>query len=189
MKARDNPFGSRRIERLEFRFPAGDGWPGLLGRLENAGWRGAIVGPHGTGKTTLLEQLAPHLVARGFRPRLLTLRAHSAAADKQTVLTAATLRAPDFLLLDGAEQLSPREWTSLAQAARAAAGCVITLHRAARLPTVLETAASPALLEELTRQLCGSSQGDVQPVFAHHGGNIRDCLRNLYDRWAEGRLG
>ncbi len=184
MKARDNPFGSRQIERLGFRFPTGDGWPGLLDRLEKAGWRGAIVGPHGTGKTTLLEQLTPHLVARGFRPRLLTLRAKSVAGDKQTVLAAAALRAPDFLLLDGAEQLSAREWTTLDRAMHAAAGCVITLHRPARLPAVLETTSSPALLEDLTRELSGSCEANAHRLFTQHEGNIRDCLRELYDRWA-----
>lgn len=184
MKARENPFGSRLIERLKFRFPTGDGWPDLLDRLERVGWRGAVVGPHGTGKTTLLEQLMPHLAGRGFRPRLLTLRAKSMAADKQTVLTAAALRAPDFLLLDGAEQLSPREWPALDRAVHAAAGCVITLHCPARLHTVLETKTSPPLLEELTRELCSLPHGDMQPLFSRHGGNIRDCFRELYDRWA-----
>jgi hypothetical protein len=186
VRARDNPFGARRIERLPFRFPAGDDWPALLSRLEAHAWRGAIVGPHGTGKTTVLEQLLPHLTARGFRPHLLTLRAESTAADKQTLLTAAALHAPDFLLLDGAEQLSPRQWQSLEHSTRTAAGCVITMHHTARLPTVLETTSSPTLLDDLTHELSAAPlhPGESNRLFQRHAGNLRDCLRELYDRWA-----
>lgn len=186
MKARDNPFAAERIEVLAFRFPSGDSWPALLARLEANEWRGAIVGPHGAGKTTLLEQLARHLAARGFRPRLLTLRAESTAADKQTLLAASALSAPDFLLLDGAEQLTTRQWLTLHVAAQHAAGCVITQHRAGRLPTVLATETSPALLDDLTHELCGAwlPEGEARRLFLRHHGNVRECLRELYDRWS-----
>lgn len=186
MKARDNPFAVQHIERIPFRFPAGDTWEALLGRLEAVAWCGAIVGAHGTGKTTLLEQLAPQLTARGFRPHLLTLRAESTSADKQTLLAAAALRAPDFILLDGAEQLTPRQWLAFQNTTHAAAGCVITLHREGRLPTVLQSEPSPALLDDLTHELCGAwlPEREARRLFVRHRGNLRECLRELYDRWA-----
>jgi hypothetical protein len=185
MKARDNPFRAQCIDRLGFRFPPGDGWPALLARLEANTWRGAIVGPHGTGKTTLLEQLASQLTARGFSPRLLSLRAESAAADRQMLL-AADLRTPEFLLLDGAEQLTTRQWLSLHAASQKAAGCVITQHRTGRLPTMLQPEPSPALLDELAHELCAAwlPEGESRRLFLRHHGNIRECLRELYDRWA-----
>jgi hypothetical protein len=186
VKAKDNPFAAQRIERLAFRFPDDDDWDALLARLESAAWRGAIVGPHGAGKTTVLEQLAPRLAARGFNPKLLTLRAESTSADKQMLAAATSARAPDFLLLDGAEQLTTRQWLTFQNWMRTAAGCVITLHRESRLPTVLQVDSSPALLDELTHELCGAwlPEGEARRLFIRHHGNLRECLRELYDRWA-----
>lgn len=186
MKARDNPFAAQRIERLAFRLPSGDGWDAFLARLEANAWRGAIVGPHGAGKTTLLEQLAPHLAARGFDAHVLTLRAESTTADKQTLLAASALRSPAFLLLDGAEQLTTRQWLTLHSATQGAAGCLITQHRVGRLPTVLQIEPSPDLLEDLTYELTSAwlPEGEARRLFLRHQGNIRECLRELYDRWA-----
>jgi hypothetical protein len=182
LKARDNPFAVGRVERLAFRFPSGDGWESLLARLEANAWRGAIIGPHGAGKTTLLEQLALHLAARGVQPRLHTLRAESTAAEKQPFARAAALCAPEFLLLDGAEQLNAREWCKLESATRHAAGVVITAHSAGRLPTILEATTTPALLDELAIELGSVRLKDARELFQRHRGNIRDCLRELYDR-------
>ncbi len=186
MKARDNPFAAQRIERLAFRFPPGDSWDALLARLEANAWRGAIVGPHGGGKTTLLEQIVPHLVARGFQPHLLNLRAESTTADKLTLVAATELRAPAFLLLDGAEQLTTRQWLTLHSATQGAAGCLITQHRVGRLPTILQPEPSPTLLDDLTHELSAAwlPEGEARRLFLRHQGNLRECLRELYDRWA-----
>jgi hypothetical protein len=186
MSARENPFASHRIEALPYVFPPGLEWAHLLAAFEAASWRSAIVGPSGTGKTQLLEQLAPHLEARGFRPHLRTLRAECTLADKQALIAeVGALAAPDFLLLDGAEQLTTRHWLSLHAAARGCAGCIITLHRAGRLPTAIETGSSPALLITLVEQLCEATlpEGEAELLFRRHLGNLRDCLRELYDRW------
>jgi hypothetical protein len=186
MTARGNPFASHRIEALPFVFPPGHDWPSILSALEAGGWRGAIVGPCGTGKTQFIGELAPRLKARGFRPILRTLRAESTLAEKQALIAeAGKLSAPDFLLLDGAEQLATRHWLSLHGAARSCAGCIITLHRTGRLPTLLETASSPALLAALVETLCDARlpEGEAELLLRRHLGNLRECLRELYDRW------
>ena len=186
MKARENPFASHRIERLAYRFPVDDGWNPLLARLEAQNWRGAIVGPHGTGKTTLIEQLAPQLTARGFQPRLLGLRAEDTATEKRAILNT-VFEATDFLLLDGAEQLSVIQWLSFQAMMRNVAGCVLTVHRAGRLPTLLQTTPSPRLLAELIERLSGATlpENEVAALFRKHRSNLRECLRSLYDRWAD----
>ncbi|MEO7319288.1 MAG: hypothetical protein ABIZ56_09895 [Chthoniobacteraceae bacterium] len=187
MKARDNPFASHRIEALPFCFSTGDSWEALLTRLAAQSWRGSIAGPHGTGKSTVLDQLAPHLSARGFHPRLFRLSGEITADGKRQLLEAArSLRAPEFLLIDGAEQLTTREWLGVHAAAAGGAGCVITLPRAARLPVILETAPSPALLDALAEQLSPGSlpTGTAGALFVRHRGNLRECLRELYNREA-----
>ena len=184
---RDNPFCSEAIEQLEFRLPAGLTWDTLLARLANVNWIGSIVGPHGSGKTSLLEQLAPRLEAHGLRPQIFRLSSESVQADKDLLL--ATIRecqAPDVLLLDGAEQLSTRQWLPLRVAVDSLAGCVVTLHRTGRLPVLVQTETSPTLLAHLIQDLAGASlpPGETAALYARHRGNLRDCFRELYDRWA-----
>jgi hypothetical protein len=187
MRPRDNPFAMHHIENLAFRLPAGLTWESFLARCAAAKWRGAIVGPHGSGKSTLLEQLMPRLRERGFVPQFFRIHAESALADRQAVLARArTMRAPDFLLLDGAEQFSTREWLNIYSTCAPLAGCLITVHRTSRLPTLLETRTSPALLTDLAGELTGELLlgSDAAALFKRHLGNLRECLRALYDQHA-----
>ncbi len=187
MRPRDNPYAVHRVEALPFRLPVGLTWELFLDRCAVAKWRGAVVGPNGSGKTTLFEQLVPRLHERGFTPHLLRVRAESTVAERQALLSRVrTLRAPDLLLLDGAEQLTTREWLTVHSAAGAAAGCLITGHRTGRLPTLLETKTSPALLIDLAAELAGErlTAADAAILFKRHLGNLRECLRTLYDKHA-----
>src|SRR5687768_9283988 len=72
MRARDNPFSTDRVLKIRYR-PRGWTWDGLLARLASLDYRAAIVGPEGRGKTTLLQDLEPHLTARGFGVKHLRL--------------------------------------------------------------------------------------------------------------------
>ena len=49
---------------MAFRFPAADAAT-LVESLATAGWRGQIVGPHGSGKSTLVAALLAALAAAG----------------------------------------------------------------------------------------------------------------------------
>lgn len=187
MTATDNPFSPGRLARLEFRLPVGVTWESLLARCAALQYCCAIVGPAGSGKTMLLSHLSPHLAALGFKPRLFHLGAETRRAEKDALLAEARrMRAPDFLLLDGAEVLQTREWLSLRTAINALAGAVITLHRTGRLPTLVETTTSPALIEELATELTGGRLpvGEAAQIHARHHGNLHGCLRELHDRWA-----
>src|SRR5262245_23842279 len=72
----NNPFATcwTRPGALEFQFVDGESLDGLMTRFAAASWRGEIVGPHGSGKSTLVETLKPHLAAFGFNVRAITLR-------------------------------------------------------------------------------------------------------------------
>jgi hypothetical protein len=189
MRARDNPFSAQRLAALRHRFSSFS-WGDLLARLAALGHRAALVGPHGHGKTTLLEELAVHLESRGFRLRAATLHAgdRRLTADQERTLFA-DLTPRDCLLLDGAEQLNALSWRRVERRSRGAGGLVVTAHRAGLLPTLVECRTTPELLSDLVRELLGAEADAVQPLaaelFARHGGNLREVLRELYDVWAE----
>jgi hypothetical protein len=188
MRARDNPFAVQRVLAVRSRL-ARVTWEELLDRLAAFGFRAALVGPHGHGKTTLLEDLAPRLEDRGFRLRSATLRARDrrlTAAQEETLF--ADLAGRDLLLVDGAEQLGRLSWLRLRRKSRAAGGLVITSHHAGLLPTLHECRTTPELLAGIVRDLLGSEAEGMSPeteeLWLRHRGNVRDALRELYDVWA-----
>ena len=152
LRAADNPFAVHRVLRERYRLSETE-WTHLLRRLERLGWRGAIVGPNGSGKTTLLEDLGKRLDASGRR---------------------------DVQLVDGADQLSRVEWWRLRLRS---GGLVITTHKRAMLPVLHECVTTPDLLREITASLgVPLPVAECASLLRRHGGNIRDALRELYDR-------
>ncbi|MCG8455765.1 MAG: hypothetical protein MI919_05745 [Holophagales bacterium] len=194
-RARDNPFRVARQEALGFRLGRGSDvatWPALEARLERHGFRGAIVGPKGTGKTTLLHELEDRFEAWGWRVCRLRLSRHTPrppAAERRRI--ARGLGPQTLLSVDGAEQLGRAAFWHLRFLARGAGALVITAHRPGLLPTLLETNSSPDLLVELVAELAPELVAELEPgldaLYERHAGNLRECLRELYDNWAEGR--
>jgi hypothetical protein len=187
VRARDNPFRTDRVLAVRYRLPGG--WDALLARFEALGRRAAIVGPHGSGKTTLLEDLAPRLPAAGFQARPLRLDTETPRFEPGFIEGfAASLGAHDVILFDGAEQLGPFAWSRFERATRTAGGLLITTHHRGRLPTLIDTVTTPELLDGLVEQILGDRASEVRPwvagLFEKHQGNLRDALRELYDRYA-----
>lgn len=184
MKARENPFRTERLERLAFRVPRSEGpsWAGL----EALNYHAAIIGPHGTGKTTLLREVSCVLRAGGMEtvhwflsedrpnPSVLRMCREARALGPQQVL-----------LFDGAGHLNRMAWAVIRQSARSAGGLIITDHAPGRLPTWVETVSDAALLRELTAELLeGQAELDPQELEAlrlQFGGNLREVFLELFD--------
>jgi len=188
MRACDNPFRVQRLGALAYRL-AGATWEELLARAERLGFRAAIVGPEGHGKSTLLGELGSRIAsARGLELRTATLRRGErrlSAADGGRLLAA--LSGCHLLLVDGAQELAPPEWRRLRDAARPAAGLLVTTHAPGLLPTLHECGTSPALLGELLRELAPAALDALPPareLHARHRGNVRDALLEAYDTMA-----
>lgn len=187
MRARDNPFAAQRVLAIRYRL-SGLTWEELLARLEALRCRAALVGPHGHGKTTLLEDLGARLTGRGFRVRTVTLHeGDRQLGDVQRRSLFHNLTPADVLLLDGAEQLGRLSWFEVRARTRAAGGLVITSHQPGLLPTLHECRTTPGLLAEIVGELAGGGV-ETGDLFVRHQGNLRDALRELYDAYADGCL-
>jgi hypothetical protein len=185
VRARDNPFAAQHMQAIPYRL-SGATWEELLERLAALRCRAALVGPHGRGKTTLLEELARRLEQRGLRMRPIVLREGDRRLSwmqRETLFRG--LIATDVLLVDGAEQLGRLAWLEIRTRSRAAGGLVITSHRPGLLPTLHECRTTPELLAGIVADLVGREEAERLPpceeLLVRHGGNVRDALRELYD--------
>jgi len=206
VRPRDNPFRAARIDGLDFRDPEGRDVDAILESLAETRGRGAIIGPHGTGKSTLLDAIARRLVAGActdLRRGVVGLGTPDAPLDVLRVqlhedaptLAADARRAVrnagpgDAILIDGADLLPRHRWLALRWAARHAAVLLVTSHGRPLLPPIHRTRTTPALLHELVTELLRSHAAAPPPVqalerlYRSHDGNLRDALRALYDRF------
>jgi len=190
MRARENPFRTERLLELSYRFE-GTTWDELLCRCERLGYRAAIVGPHGSGKTTLIEGLAVQLRSKGYGVEFVRLDEEEPSFTPGVVsMLAARLGSNDILLFDGAEQLNPLAWTCFRLRMRRLAGLIVTTHEPGRLPTLWKCRTSPALLAEIASELLEANPEELRcrarDLFSKHEGNLRDALWEWYDLAAEG---
>lgn len=179
MRAADNPFAVHRVLRLRYRLD-GAQWRSLLDSLERAGWRGSIVGSHGSGKTTLLEDLGDRLAQRGWHVIHVGFD-----STHRRLPRANKWSSTDFVLVDGVEQLGSVDAIRLRWRARHAGGFVVTSHDERWQPVIHRCRTSATLLSDIVSALGRELTADDSRKLLHrHHGNVRDALRELYDRAA-----
>ncbi|MFM8253157.1 MAG: hypothetical protein ACKOBW_16315 [Planctomycetota bacterium] len=186
-----NPFATRwtRPGALDYIYPAGETPLSLITRLVSSGGRGQIMGPHGTGKTSLLRSLRPHLEAAGYQ-----LEWH----DPQTVIKAGRRTSNTLVVIDGYEQLG--RWSRLRLWCSCwwhGCGLLVTTHEDLGLPVLVETSPSLDLAQQLAerlladrllggrRELLGDEEWDG--LWREKRGNLREVWFALYDRYESRR--
>ena len=179
--AKNNPFATDRVLQIRYT-PQTCTWDELLARLEAMHYRAAIVGADGTGKTTLIEDIARRLAKHGlsYRSIFVTIDISAPMSRINEILDGDPF---DILLIDGADHLKRFVWHRIKrQINRANAGLIITSHRPNMLPTLIECSTSPKLLKEIVAGLSGQTDDKlIENLYRKHKGNIRDALRELYD--------
>lgn len=192
LPARENPFRMQRIETLRYRLDAA-GWHQLLTRFAAHRWRGVLVGNHGSGKTTLREELEGRLRREGWQVRALVLGDERAVGWAELRALVAGTDHRTMLSLDGLDRIGALTWWRLRRLAHAVGGILATSHVPGRLPTLHHHHTSTALLRDLVHELVRDLHDPAgldrrcDELFSQHRGDLRACLRVLYDEVAEGR--
>ena len=190
MLARENPFRVERVLTHRYVFEDGYSLEALHEQFEKQDRRGAIVGPKGHGKTTLLEDFVQHLREAGENTksvRFCSAKRAEAARSCQELLR--STRSNSILVIDGAEQLGWLAWRSLARESTRFRGLLITAHRSGRLRELFRCRTTPETLRQailqIAPELVGEVREEIEPLFRRNRGNVRQCLQALYDRYSE----
>jgi hypothetical protein len=209
----ENPFCTRRIRpgAAPFIFPPGLDAEKFLDRLRGNGWLGAIVGPHGSGKSSLLAEI----ISAADKHKMRTVRfelhdgcrrmpggwknainaADSFLSSAMPDKPAAAANSSDkmrqairtIVAVDGYEQLNA--WSRFRlklYCRRRVLGLLLTSHSSTGLPELFRTTATPELTMQIVAQLVQGGQFSVSAnviadLFSRHGGNVREVLFDLYD--------
>jgi hypothetical protein len=186
---RSNPFSTRfiRPSAARYVFPAGTNADSLIAGLEQTGWIGEIIGPHGSGKSTLVQTLLPHLKEAGRALEFYSLH------EFQRRMPADQLKAVQWtsrtqIVVDGYEQLGFLQRIRLRRKCRKwHAGLLVTAHAPTGLPLLCRTETSRELARQIVAGLLaddddmqiGPEEADL--AFVETGGNLREMLLRLYD--------
>jgi hypothetical protein len=185
-----NPFSTRFVEpgAIPFRLPDGLSPVDLVRRLGANDWWGEIVGPHGSGKSSLLRALLPLLAGRAVHHVRLNTSERALPGRVWEPLAPSAV-----LVIDGFEQLG---WLTRRRVGRhcrrQGAGLLVTAHRPVGLPPLYRTDVTAATAAAVIRGLVPPGGGwvldgyDVAARLRANRGSLRDVLFELYDVWQTG---
>ncbi|MCW5821749.1 MAG: hypothetical protein KIT34_03040 [Cyanobacteria bacterium TGS_CYA1] len=180
IKARHNPFATSRLESLEYRFE-NDSWDSFLDRLRSMNYQGALVGPEGVGKTTLLLELEKQLLNQGQKP--LLIRLSGGRRNMPTSFWLCKNNLADVVLIDSAENLPWWQFQLLKLKCKIHSfGLVVTAHKEGLLPTLIRCRTSFDQFADLSEKLVGSKleKQVLYSIYSKTRGNIRLAFLELY---------
>ncbi len=190
----ENPFSTRCVRpgAIEYVFPTGHDVDHLVELFRGNGARGEIVGPHGSGKSTLLAALLPRLATSGWSLQRCNLHDGERSLPSGW-LRAAAIAPQALLVIDGYEQLSPRQrFRLLATCRRMDCGLLVTAHESVGLPrlwtTEVDAIRAAAVFSRLVPQPSALvSHSDLEDCLRRNPTDLRAALFELYDLYEQRR--
>ena len=198
-----NPFSTTRVRpgTLAFRFLDGRDIAQVAREFELHDGRGQIVGPHGSGKSTLVRELAGELRRAGWTVELWRVRPgrrieiEPATYSSSEIGEAGPTRARRVRIVDGYEQLNVwARWRLAAWRWWHHAGLLVTSHTDAGFPDLVRTRVTIELAQSVVSTLLADfpplvSPADVDAAYARNPDNLREILFELYDLYETRRTG
>ena len=139
-----------------------------------------IVGPHGSGKSTLMLCLQKQFEQRGENVRYLCFN-----EQQRRIPDNFTFSRNEIVLADGFEQLPFRDRIKLLLWAKR---LILTAHRPVWfVPVLYRTQPQFSIFVQLVRQIAAEppEESSLRKVFDRSGGNFRTAFFELYDQWEE----
>jgi hypothetical protein len=187
-----NPFATCRVRpgAVPFFFRDGDCAAALMLRLRASRWFGQVIGPHGTGKSTLLAALRPHLEDAGCDPLWIVRHQGERVVPEDVGPALCEARREGrarLLVIDGYEQLGwwPA-WRVRRLCRDGGHGLLVTAHRDVGLPELYRTCVSPEAARRVVAHLTTAAvrtvtDAEVEACLAARAGDLREALFDLYD--------
>jgi len=175
---------------MSFLFPGQQNAAALVDQLCRQGWWGEIVGPHGSGKSTLVAALRKAIENAGRQ--VLSIDLHD--GQRRLPLDLRTVPGADgstVVILDGYEQLSRfGRWKLKRFCRRRRWGLLVTAHTTMGLRPLYQTGTDLASAERVVEQLLEGyprsiTRQQIAEQFERHGGDLREMLFGLYDLYGQ----
>jgi hypothetical protein len=140
-----------------------------------------LVGPKGTGKTTLMLELKTWAEDHGWQVHYHRLSKQDSRFDLNRLKD---LGHRAFLLLDSSEQLALLRWALFKWLSRRCGRILVSQHHEYRFPTLLQTKTDVELLADLLTELTQSVPPNeiCSELLSCHQSNIREIFHHLYRR-------
>ncbi|ADE53971.1 AAA family ATPase [Coraliomargarita akajimensis] len=187
MHAGENCFRSDRIERIRYRISAEQAEQLVTRFLSSRYQQACILGPMGTGKTTLLEDLQAPLENRGIQVHWIRIQRESSEAQRQAQVSRIQhLGADASCFFDGAEAMTRLGWLRFRQQIKRQ-GCrlLATRHWHLQMPVLYRTTTNWPIALDLVQGLAGKSFSPEMELVAKRAfkaskGNVREVFRACY---------
>jgi energy-coupling factor transporter ATP-binding protein EcfA2 len=200
LQEHSNPFSTKYFQpgAIEYEFFGKEYWDSFTRSCRNSHGCSLIVGPHGTGKSTLLMTLKKRLENAEADISVTSLFLHDNGRSAQDfVRSLPSWKRADMLLLDGFEQLSlMRRFQVVAYACCYRKPVIATSHRPfPGCKVIWRTYVDQNTEQWVIQRLLGERDStSVESALASqewkesrtkHKQNLRESLFDMYDWWAK----
>ena len=188
-----NPFATRytRPGEIPFQLSGNEDLNTIVDTFRDHCFLSQIVGPHGSGKTTLTQTLEPLLRETFCSVRRVTVRDAKRIQNDESEFPNPLDTTNRLMIVDGFERLPWLHRRLLLKFARCQQmGLLITTHRRiAGVPILYEVQPTLETLQRLSHELAPGviiEKNLLATIFETNEGNIRESLMTLYN-WFESR--